>query len=151
MGITLKGVESVFGSNRMKIIGIVAVVIVIIVVVAVVTGGSESPADVAIAFYRAGNGGNYPEAYNYLTPETRMAWEMMGAFMSRFDNSMDAATKNGTITRIDVTDAIQYGGVSANVRLTLHYRDGSQRQDVLTLTKVDRRWRIFSSTLLLTP
>ncbi len=140
-----------FASNRMKIIGIAAVVIVIIVVVAAMTGGSESPADVAIAFYRAGNGGDYTRAYNYLAPETRIGWEMMGAFMSRFDNAMDAATKNGDITRIDVTDAIQYGGTSATVRLTLNYRDGSQRQDVLTLTKVDRRWRIFSSTLLLTP
>ena len=140
-----------FVSNRLKIIGIVAVVIVIIVVVAAVTGGSESPADVAIAFYRAGNDGNYSKAYSYLTSETRMAWEMMGAFAPRFDNSMDSATKKGTIARIEVTDAIQYGHMSANVRLTLNYRDGSQRQDVLTLTKVDGRWRIFSSTLLLTP
>lgn len=140
-----------FASNRMKIIGIAAVVIVIIIVVAAITGGSGSPADVAIAFYRAGNDGNYTKAYSYLTPETRMVWEMMGGFGPRFDNSMDGATKSGTITRIEVTDAIQYDGMSANVRLTLNYRDGSQRQDVLTLTKVDRRWRIFSSTLLLTP
>jgi len=132
-------------------IGIVAAVIVIIVVVAAVRGGGESPADVAIAFYRAGNDGSYTKAYNYLTPQTRMAWEMMGAFAPRFDNSMDAATRKGTITRIEVTDAMQYGAASATVRLTLHYRDATRKQDVLTLTKVDGRWRIFSSTLLLMP
>lgn len=139
------------GSNRLKLIGIVAAVIVIIVVVAVARGGGESPADVAIAFYRAGNDGSYTRAYNYLSPHTRMAWEMMGALAPRFDNSMDAATKRGSISRIEVTDAMLYGGASATVRLTLHYRDGTRKQDVLTLTKVDGRWRVFSSTLLLMP
>ena len=138
-------------SRLLKIIGVVAVVVVIVVVAVLLTGGGDSPAEVAVAFYRAGNEGSYTKAYNYLAPQTRMAWEMMGAFVPRFDNAMDNATQGGSITRIEVQDTIEYGGMHATVRVTLDYRASSPEQDVLTLTKVDGQWKIFSSTLLVTP
>lgn len=140
------------GSSRsLKLIGIIGGVVLIVIIGALLIGGRESPADVAVAFYKAGNEGSYTKAYGYLTPESRMAWEMLGTFAPRFDNSMDAATKGGTITRIEVREAMEYAGMHATVRLTLDYRNGSRKEDVLTLTKVDGRWRIFTSTLLLTP
>ena len=138
-------------NSKLKIAGIVGGVILIVVIVALVTSGGGSPIDVAMAFYKAGNAGNYEKAYDYLAPEAQMAWEMMGAFMPSFDNAMDDATKVGTITRIEAKETVEYSGAYATVWLTLDYNDGSREQDVLTLIKVDKGWRIYMSTLLLMP
>jgi len=139
------------GSPRWRrIAGIVVGLSVIVVIAVLLLGGGESPTDVAIAFYRAANEGNYARAEGYLAPEVRMAWQMM-PMMPSFDTAVDGATKGGTITRIEVEEATEYGRVSATVWLRLDYQDGSREQDVLTLTRVDRRWRIFTSTLLIMP
>lgn len=138
-------------SSKLKIAVIVGVVIVIVVVVALVRGGGGSPIDTAMAFYRAGNEGDYNKAYSYLAPETQMSWEMLGMMMPSFDNAMDDATKGGDITRIESKQAIEYSGAYATVRLTIEYGNGSQTEDVLTLMKVNGKWRIFTSVLLITP
>jgi hypothetical protein len=136
-----------------KIAGIVGGValIIAIVVLLIGVGERESPIEVAMAFYRAGNEGNYEKAFGYLTPEIRMAWKMGVPFIPRFDNAMDAATRGGTIARIEAEEAVEYAGAFATVWLTLVYEDGSQARDVLTLMKVDGEWRIYMSTLLLMP
>ena len=138
-------------NSKLKIAVIVGVVVVIVVIVALVRGGGGSPIDTAMAFYRAGNEGNYDKAYSYLAPETQMSWEMLGMMMPSFDNAMDDATKGGDITRIESKQAIEYSGAYATVRLVIYYRDGNQTEDVLTLMKVDGRWRIYMSTLLIMP
>ena len=141
-----------FNSRRPLKIGIiVGVVVVIIVIVALVRGGDGSPIDTAMAFYRAGNEGNYNKAYTYLTTETQMAWEMMGMMLPSFDNAMDDATRDGTITRIESKQAVEYSGAYATVRLAIYYNDGDNTEDVLTLIKEDGRWKIFTSILLIMP
>ena len=141
-----------FDSRRpLKIGVIVGIVVVIVVVVALVRGGGGSPIDTAMAFYRAGNEGNYDKAYSYLAPETQMSWEMLGMMLPSFDNAMDDATRDGDIARIESKQAMEYSGTSATVRLTIYYGDGDDTEDVLTLIKVDGRWRIFTSVLLITP
>jgi hypothetical protein len=138
------------GSSALpKILGIVGGVVVAVVIVALLIAGRGSPVDVAMAFYRAGNEGNYEKAATYLFPSIERAWEMLPS-IRRFDTAMDAATKDGTITRIEATETIEVGGV-ATVWLTLDYRDGSREEDILTLMKVDGEWRVYMSTLLLMP
>jgi hypothetical protein len=104
-----------------------------------------------MAFYRAGNRGNYEKALGYLGPELRAGYEMWGGgtFMPRFDTAMDGATKGGTIVRMETREAVEYGGLQATVWLTLDYEDRSREHDVLTLMKVDGEWRIYKSILLL--
>ncbi|MDO9333386.1 MAG: DUF4878 domain-containing protein [Dehalococcoidales bacterium] len=112
--------------------------------------GGGSPSDVAKAFYKAGNEGNYSKAEGYLSFEARVVYKqpMFGVTQS-FDNQMDAVTKAGTITRIDVEEGKDYGGYAV-VLVTLHYANGGQASDTLALLKEDGQWRIVTSTLLLT-
>ena len=113
--------------------------------------GGGSPSDVAKAFYKAGNAGKYSEAESYLSFEARVVYRqppMFGVTQS-FDNQMDAVTKGGTITRIDVEEGKDYGGYAV-VLVTLHYDDGGQASDTLSLLKEDGQWRIVTSALLLT-
>ena len=142
-----------FDSRRPLKIGIiVGIVVVIVVVVALVrSGGGGSPIDTAMAFYKAGNEGNYDKAYAYLAPETQMSWEMLGMMLPSFDNAMDDATRSGDISRIESKQAVEYSGSYATVRLTIYYTDGDDTEDVLTLLKVDGRWKIFTSVLLIMP
>lgn len=128
----------------------VVIVTLLLAIVATVAAGcaGELPADVAKAFYRAGNEGNYAKAESYLAAEARMAFEMV-PMMGRFDNAMDAVTRGGTITRIEVEEGVEYAGAFATVMVTLHYADGSQESDVLQLVKQDGKWRISQSSLLM--
>lgn len=132
-------------------------IILIVLALIIIAGGmifffqDESPTDVARAFYRAGNEGNYTRAKGYLAPEARMVFKMeMGGtiLIPRFDKAMDAATKGRTITQIEVVEKVEHPGYVI-VMLTLYYADGSQAQDFLQLRKVDGQWRILQSTLLL--
>ena len=112
--------------------------------------GGGSPSDVAKAFYKAGNEGNYSEAESYLSFEARAVYRQpVFGLTQSFDNQMDAVTKGGTITRIDVEEGKDYGGYAV-VLVTLHYADGGQASDTLSLLKEDGRWRIVTSALLLT-
>jgi len=61
---------------------------------------------------------------------------------------MDAATKEGTIARIDIKGGEEYGYM-AILYLTLHYRDGSQEKDTVQLKKEDGKWKIYMSSLLM--
>ncbi|MBT9166361.1 MAG: Lipoprotein LpqB [Chloroflexi bacterium] len=126
------------------------VILALLLAIVTVAGGcppGESPADVARDFLWAGNEGDYARAKGYLIPETRMVFEMDP--MIRFDNAMDAVTRGGTITRIEVVEAVVHADVSATVMVTLHYADGRQQSDVLSLVKQDGKWRIAKSSLLI--
>ena len=112
-------------------------------------GGGGAPSNVAKAFYKAGNAGNYSEAESYLSFEARASYkEPLFGVAVRLDNQMDAVTKAGTITRIDVEEGKDYGGYAV-VLVTLHYANGGQASDTVALLKEDGRWRIITSTLLL--
>ncbi|MBT9143234.1 MAG: hypothetical protein DDT29_01633 [Dehalococcoidia bacterium] len=126
------------------------VILALLLAIVTVAGGcppGESPADVARDFLWAGNEGDYARAKGYLIPETRMVFEMDP--MIRFDNAMDAATREGTITRIEVVEEVVHADVSATVWLTLHYADETQESDTLSIVKRDGKWRIMTSTLLM--
>ncbi len=112
-----------------------------------------SPDEVAIAFYREANAGNYKRAESYLSSHLIMSINMMqslpGFGMIRLDNAMDAATKGGTIQRIEVERGVEYVGSVAQVHLTIYYEDRSQASDILTFQKENRQWKIVQSALLL--
>ena len=129
----------------------ITLVVALGLLASVVSGcGGGSPSDVAKAFYKAGNEGNYSEAEGYLSFEARAVYRqpMFGVTQS-FDNQMGAVTKGGTITRVDVEEGKDYGGYAV-VLVTLHYANGGQASDTLSLLKEGGRWRIVTSTLLLT-
>lgn len=111
-----------------------------------------SPADVAIAFYREANAGNYKKAESYLSSHLIMSINMMqslpGFGTIRLDNAMDAATKDGTIQRIEVERGLEHSASFAQVYLTIYYKEG-QASDILTFQKENRQWRIVQSALLL--
>ncbi len=122
-------------------------------------GGGGSAPDVAKAFYKAGNAGNYEKAESYLSFTMTMVFDMgilggvgsSGGSSLAFENMMDGTTKNGTISKIEVTGGEEFiADVQAMVYLTLHYTDGTQAQDVLMLQKSDGNWKIMQSTLLVT-
>lgn len=111
------------------------------------TGGGESPSDVVKAFYKAGNEGNYAKAKSYLSIHTQMTMEMIPE-MSSFEEQMDAATKGGKIARIEIKGG-EKGDSVAIVYLTLYFKDGSQEQDVIELSKEEGKWKIYMSTWLM--
>ncbi len=112
--------------------------------------GGGSASDVAKAFYRAGNEGDYAKAKSYMAINMQMAFEMPGLGMD-YENAMDGATKDGTIAQIEVKGVEEYpGGYTTVVYLTLHYTDGSQAQDVLLLQKEGGNWKIMQSSLFMT-
>ena len=133
---------------------VIVIGLVLTIISALVVGCEEgSPADVAIAFYREANAGNYAKAERYLSSQFIMSIKMMeslpGFGMISLDNAMDSATKGGTITRIEVEEGIEYSGSVAQVYLELHYENETQASDILTFQKEDKQWRIMESALLL--
>ncbi|PIP49076.1 MAG: hypothetical protein COX14_01210 [Chloroflexi bacterium CG23_combo_of_CG06-09_8_20_14_all_45_10] len=127
----------------------VALIAVLVLLSLLVSGcGGGSPSDAVKAFYKAGNEGNYAKAKSYLSIHTQMAMEMWPLGMPSFEEQMDAATKEGTIARIDIKGGEEYGYM-AILYLTLHYRDGSQEKDTVQLKKEDGKWKIYMSSLLM--
>lgn len=82
--------------------------------------------------------GNYKKARGYLSIHSQMAMEYMKPLpgMPSFEEQMDAATKEGTIARIEIKGGEKFDH-QAVVYLTLYYKDGSQEQDAITLLKGD--------------
>ena len=135
----------------MKRIIILMIVLALLTLSTCACGGGGSASDVAKAFYKAGNGGDYEKAKSYLSIHAQMGLEALSPLGMAFESAMDAATKDGTIVRIQVKGGEEYpGGYQASMYLTLHYADGSQEQDFLMLQKEDGRWKILESTLLIT-
>jgi hypothetical protein len=135
--------------HRMKRLTTLVVALGLLASLATGCGGG-SPSDVAKAFYRTGNEGNYAKAESYMSINMQMAFEMVGLGMD-FENAMDVATRYGTIAQIEVRGVEEYpGGYQAMVYLTLHYTDGSEAQDYLMLQKEDGNWKIMQSSLLIT-
>ncbi len=136
-----------------KVITVLVLVLIGSLTITGCPGVGESPSDVAKAFYKAGNEGDYEKAFSYLSIHIQMAYKMPGAGLvfGKFDNAMDGVTKNGTIKRIEVEGGEEFpGGHQAVIYVTLHYADGDKKQDVLTLQKEDGRWKIIMSILLAT-
>jgi len=127
--------------------GLVAVLVLLSFLLSGCGGGS--PTDVTNAFYKAGNEGNYAKAKSYLSIHSEMGWESMRPLgMPPFEDAMDAATKEGTIARIEIKGGQKMGYYTV-VYLTLYYKDGSQEEDTIQLLKEDGRWKIYISTLLM--
>jgi len=134
----------------MKNIAISAVILSLLTCTAFGCGGG-SPADTAKAFYKAANDGNYDEAIDYLSIHLQMGFDIMNPLGMGIENAMDGVTRNGTIQKIEIKGGEEFpSGYQAMVYLTLHYTDGRQAQDVLTLQKEDGKWKIIISTLLAT-
>lgn len=114
-------------------------------------GGGETPSDIVKAFYRAGNEGNYAKANSYMSVHFQAGMQIASpGIMPSFEEQMDAATKMGDITRIEITGGEKFGvGQPAMVYLTLYFRDGSQEKDIVTLRQEDERWKIVMSTWLM--
>ncbi len=108
----------------------------------------NSASGAATAFYKAGNKGDYTNAKNYLSVYVKAYYES-NALGLNFENAMDNVTKDGKITKIEVTGGEEYSQANqASVFLKLYYSDGSQKTDFLSLEKVDGRWKILISSLL---
>lgn len=103
-------------------------------------GKGDSPSEVVKAFYMAANEGDYSKAKSYLLREYVIALEAS----VRFEQLMNIKTQNGSIMRIEIRDEKELPGSPPMVMasLTIHFKDGSQMYDAITLTKEKGAWKI---------
>jgi len=104
--------------------------------------GGGSPAEVVKAFYMAANEAKYSEAEGYLSSETKELMKSpLVALGGGLKATVDMATKNGTIERIEITGE-RIRGEGAMVYFTLYFEDGTQRSKAETLIHEGGRWKI---------
>ncbi len=98
------------------------------------------PFQVLEAAIMAGNAGEYDESTQYLDPHASMGKDASGGF-GYIDRVWDPLTRNGSVARVEKGEE-NYQGQSVSVGYTLHYEDGSSKQDDATIVKVDGRWKV---------
>lgn len=103
----------------------------------------QYPRDVVVAAYMAANKGDYAQVGRYLSYERRNAIKKGKGMQEEWN----LITRSGTIEKIDIMKEEQEGE-GAKVFFTLHFKDGSKRDDTESLIKQEskgeeERWKLF--------
>ncbi len=102
----------------------------------------QSPSEVIIAAYMAGNEGRYAATKKYFSSEFfNFTGGDFRAIASGMRASWERSTKNGTIERIEILSEI-IRDTKANVHLVLHFKDGSKKKFSEPLIKEKGSWKI---------
>jgi len=99
----------------------------------------ESPSEVVKAFYKACNEGKYSVVESYFSSHLKRRLERSA--MVGLKSGCDRATRNGTVARVEITNE-QIRGEGAAIRLVIHFKDGSSKEDNETLIKEGGSWKL---------
>jgi len=120
----------------------VAVIIMVIVFGCADLLGSESPSDVVRAAYMAANDGNDGEVEKRLSAPDPAAVEIIGILASNGKQQRwKPSVKKGSIQSIEILEE-QTTAYRANVRFTLHLKDGTGKEMDVPLIKEGGVWKI---------
>ncbi len=102
----------------------------------------KSPAETVKAFYMTANEGEYSEAEKYLSSEALKAMKgELGLLAGGLKGTLDKATRNGTIARIEILDE-KIRGEGATVDFIIHFKDGKTKKESEPLIKEEEGWKI---------
>jgi hypothetical protein len=120
--------------------------LILVSAVLIACGGSpfqKSPGEVVKAFYLAANEGRYSEAEQMLSEDAQKAIKGdLGQLAGGFKGICDKNTKEGTITKVEVTKE-DIRGEGATVVVKISFKDGSTKdEDKNSLIKEKGSWKL---------
>jgi hypothetical protein len=108
-------------------------------------GHKSSPSDVVLEVFKAANEGKYAEIEKYFSFDTvaaiKAATETFGGWVGGMKGIWDKATRNRTIEKMEILNE-DIRGDRAKVRYRIHFKDGSTRDDDVSLVKEGGQWKI---------
>ncbi len=114
--------------------------LVLAVSLALVGCGGPKPGATVKAWTSAMNSGEYSKVEQFLSKSV-VAQSKEAGGTDAIKMMADMLTKNGQMTSIDITEE-KVEGDTANVKFTVHYKDGTTEPGDVKLVKEDGGWKI---------